>query len=342
MIEIVVEEFEQGTWIADVKDVEPIDGSFDLAGETWSGTVLHSREENGVYLARILGGKNGLSKQVRDRYYERATQYADVIRAIATEAGESVGSVDAGQVQTYMRIAGSAGNALDKFCETYGLQWWISRSGILQVQRSRPSGPAALGVRVESGPDGFVIVRNPENVQIGGTFENNPIRHIRWFQTGDLFEVVLYPTPFDEVAKALALDYGRLHLARVQAQKPDGTLDVIVAARFNVTKVPMLSGVPTARIDMSAGDIVVLGFYGGDPRAPFAIATMQASGPHTGGKAVARVDDAVDCGKLAAQGVAPGNPIAFVYTPPGGIALPPSTTITLQGRISEGNPRVRL
>lgn len=58
-------------------------------------------------------------------------------------------------------------------------------------------------------------------------------------------------------------------------------------------------------------------------------------------KNVARVDDTVGCGTVTAAGVAPGNPILFVFTPQGGAPLPPSATLTITGKITSGSPRVK-
>lgn len=59
-----------------------------------------------------------------------------------------------------------------------------------------------------------------------------------------------------------------------------------------------------------------------------------------GGPAVARVGDSVGGGTFAAVGVAPGLPIQFVYTPPGGIPLGASSTVTISAVVTSGSPKV--
>lgn len=336
IFDFLIEEFERGTWVAELKSTEDLGSSvdFDFAGETWHGSVVQKTEENGLFSASVVGGAGGLFKPVTDLYYAGNTGYRNVVGSIAVAGGERVSEVAVGSVQTYMRLRGTVGQSLWTFALTYGLQWWIDRQGGVRVVQLRPSGPVALGVRVDSGPDGSITIANPENVQIGGTFDGSPIRHIRWRQSANEFTATIYPYPFHNDRSTI--DYGKLHSARVDRQNSDGTVDVIAAGRFGVTNVQLLSGIPGSKIVMEPGDLVLLGFYGGDPRAPFAMSTWQGDGS----KAIARIDDSVACGTLTAT--AGGSPVLFTYTPPGSAPQPPNASVTIGGKITSGNQRVKL
>jgi hypothetical protein len=333
---VTVEEFEQGAWVAEIESIDPVTGSFELAGKTWVGSVVAERNENGVRCATIVGGRGGLNVAIGDRYYDGRTTYAEIVRAIAQSAGERVGSVRSGSTQTYMRLRGTAGETLQRFCETYGLQWWIDRSGLLQVG-ARPSGSDSLGVRVESYPDGAVSLINPERVTIGGTYDGRTIKHVRWCQDADRFEALLY---FKAIAPAeldQAIDYRVLQQARVDRQHEDGTIDVIVSGRFAVTNVTFLSGIPDSQLQLLGGDLVTLGFYNGDPRAPFAMGTGQSQ---TEKARVAREGDSVDCGWIV---YVPGAPGSLTYIGPEGPEPPPGPTVSaIRGIISSGNTRVKI
>jgi hypothetical protein len=336
---VIVEQFEQGAWIADVSDVDPLDGTFELAGETWRGTVIDQANENGFYVGRVIGGAGKLSESVRDRYYDSRVTLREVVNGILSPVGETIGTVDSATVTTYMRLRGTVGAALETLARTYGVQWWVARDGRVNVG-VRPSGPDAQGVRVDSGPDGSVYLRNPENVDIGGTYDGQTIKHVRWTQTADVFECVLYFRAFADEPLTDALDYRTLHSALVHAQNADGTLDLVVGGRYTITNVQYLSGIPDSKIVVAAGDPVVLGFYNGDPRAPFAVATWQNAAATQG---VARVNDTVAVGTISAQDSL-GGPVTITYTPPGGAptaVIGPAPT-TLQGVITSGSSKVLL
>lgn len=338
LVKTVLEEFEQGAWVADVMDVEQLTGSFELAGETWIGTVESQREENGFYVGRIVGGAGGLSNDVRDRYYKNRTTLAEVARGVTSTVGETLGTIADVRVTTYMRVRGSAGDALSRLANTFGQRWWVERGGSVSIGL-RPSGPEAQGVRVDSGPDGSVYLANPESVQIGGTYDGQTIRHVRWYQDANRFEAILYFDAFAESPEAEGLDYAKLHSALVHEQNSDGSLELIVDGRYSISRVQYLSGIPTADLTLAPGDRVLLGFYNGDPRAPYAVATQRTSGT---AKGVARVDDTVNAGTITASGGS-GSPVLLQYTPPGGSPGTPSASIVLSGgRITSGSERVKI
>lgn len=58
-------------------------------------------------------------------------------------------------------------------------------------------------------------------------------------------------------------------------------------------------------------------------------------------EAVARVTDDVDGGTVTATVAAAPGPVTFIYTPPGGAPLPPSTTLTISGVITTGSTKLQ-
>jgi hypothetical protein len=324
---VIVEEFEQGAWIADVSDVDPLEGTFELAGETWSGTVIEQANENGFYVGRIQGGAGALSSAVKDRYYKGRSTLAEVVKGIVGPVGETVGTVESVSVSTYMRVRGTAGTALEALARTYDRKWWVGRNGSVNLG-VRPSGPEAQGVRVDSGPDGSVYLANPVGAVIGGTYEGREIRHIRWKQDGDTYEAALYFRALQDEPLIKELDYRTLHSALVHAQNADGTLTLIVGGRYTIDNVQYLSGIPDSKIVVEAGDPAVLGFYNGDPRAPFAVGTWQNAAAIKG---VARVDDTV-------QVTIPA--LTFLVSATAGVLNPNPVIVT--GQITSGSSKVLL
>jgi hypothetical protein len=349
-----IEENARGAWVADLEFVEQPDGLIDLYGTQWVGTVVYSWQEGGRYHARIVGGAGGLLTRVRDQQYQGAVGVNMIAGQIAFLAGETVGEdLPVYRVNNYHRMTDTAGRALSTLCDTLGLDWRIGRDGKLNVYVLTAGEPLAQRdyVRVGSCTDGPQLsVQQSSVVQIGSVYEGRTVRAIRWVVSPKRLVADL---SFDE-ASATGLDYHKTYTAKVVRQS-GSAVDVIVAGRFSLQGVPLLSGIPVATLTMLPGDLVNVGFYGADPRSPYAICTAQG----TGAKAVARVDDTVDCGTLLVGTIgAVSGPTATLmpaqYVPPGPthdaevIALTlqfgafSPISVPLQGVITSGQVRVKL
>lgn len=345
MIDLVVEEFEQGAWVADLQDTEPFAGTFDLDGETWRGAAVSTRQEDDRHITRIVGGAGALGEVLPDKYYDGNVSLSQVVQHVCSAAGETMGTVQSGVFVTqYQRQRGTAANALEQLAQTLGLMWWIDRAGAVTMQAQRSSGPEAEGVEVASRSNDSVVIVEPRNVRIGGTYEGRIIRHLRWRFEPKRFEVQAYFVPFIFRAPT-ANPYAQLYSAGVDRQNSDGTLDVIADGRFGVTKVPLLVGVPGSRVEVRPGEVVTLGFFGSDPQKPFCVAHGQDTDAD---RDVARVDDTVGAGTIQFA-FGPGSgaaTLAITYTPGDGgapqVLATGNGTITIGEKITSGSPRLKV
>ncbi len=339
-----IEEFESGTWVADLVLLEAFDGSFDLGGATWTGTVFSERLDRERYHTRVVGGGGGLATVLRDKFYSGSVAVTTAVGDIAREASETIGTVSPKFMSNFERIKGTAAQGLDSLALAFGMLWWIGRDGKINMKTARDTGSAASGSLVSQGAYSATLVQ-PADVTIGGTYDAGDgvaktIRHVRWFYTSDHFEAELYFLPF-VFRNPVQNKYDSLDSASVDRQNADGTLDVIVAGRYGVTKVPLYAGIPGAKLKVNGGESVMLGYFGGDPQKPFCVSVAQDL---TAVHEVARKMDSVNVGTLVLAYAGPGA-LSGSYVAPDGTttaianAGPP---IMLAGQISSGSSRVKL
>lgn len=325
MISATVEELYSGSWVADTVDASAPTGAFELAGSQWSGAVLSQSKDGGRYYARIVGGKGKLATKLADRWYN-GTSLSDTIASdMVSEAGEELGSSVLGtSADNWQRKADTLGNCLSQLTTTLGGLWWVSREGKVFLAASRAGSalvPANMAT-TSTDVDGSLIV-NPNtalaDITPGATWEGKVIKHVRWTLTpGNLTAALAFlelPSP------PLTFDYLRTYSAKVDSQNGNGSLNVIVDAKFAVSNVQWLAGVP-AKVVINGGDLVTLGWLGGDPRYPITMGLAMTDGT----KAAAGVGDTVDAGTFVfptsslPSVCAIGAPIIFLppmYVPPG-------------------------
>lgn len=320
MISATVEELYSGAWVADTVDVSAPTGSFELAGSQWGGTVLSQSKDGGRFYSRIVGGKGKLATKLADRWYN-GTSLADTIASdMVAEAGEELGSSALGtSADSWQRKADTLGNCLSQLTATLGGLWWVSREGKTFLAASRAGSELLPGnlVVTSTDVDGSLIV-NPNtafaDITPGATWQGKVIKHVRWTLTpGNLSAALAFlelPSP------PLTFDYLRTYSAKVDSQNGNGSLNVIVDAKFAVSNVQWLAGVP-AKVVINGGDSVTLGWLGGDPRYPYTTGLAMTAGT----KAAAGKGDTVDAGTLVVPTTLAGviGPVAFQiqYVPPG-------------------------
>lgn len=358
MISAIIEEPYSGAWVADTVDTVAPTGSVSMPGTAapWSGTIISSSQDGGRFYSRIVGGKGrlGEDKPITDKWYN-GTLLADTVAQDAIlEAGEVFGSSSlAIRVDSWQRKAGSLGDALSQLVSIAGGVWWIARDGSVNLAPARTGNVIAPSTvsQTASDVDGSLTLNlNSAIVSTGDTWLGRTIRHVRHTLTSNSFTSQISFT--DLPGLRLGLDYLRTYSARVDTQNSDGTLDVIVNGQFSVTSVRWLSGLP-AKVVVNPGDLVTLGWLGGDPRAPYSALLEQTSGS----KAASGIGDTVDCGYLVfpIQGTGVGTVVLapLLYFPPGDeglqaatlAAIPPlygAPPIHLQGFITSGQPRILL
>lgn len=341
IISLIVEEFEGGAWVADAVSLDQFDGSFELAGETWTGTMVTERLEFERYHTTIVGGANKLAQVLQDKFYDGSVSLRAALEDICRESGEIFGGAKAGTfLATFERIRMPACEALDAIAAAFDLIWWIGRDGQVQLQADRPAGDEATGRRV-SVDTSSVLLREPEDLTLGATYDDATVRHIRWHFTAGVFEARAYFVPF-VFREPVQTRYDSLYDAKVDRDNGDGTIDVIAAGRFGVTKVKLFCGVPRSKVKVDPGDLVTLGFFGGDPQKPFAVAMAQ----HTSAtKEVARKGDTIkatlseaDITAIAAMlKVGPGVALGSTV-----VAVPIATQLSGPCDITQGSERLKV
>jgi hypothetical protein len=297
IIDAQVEEFEHGAWVADLSSLDAFSGSFDMAGSKWTGTKVTERVDFSRYYTRVVGGAGKLGVTIADKYYAGNVALSVAVQDVCREAGETFGGAAPGLfLNTYERIRCKASEALDNLAKVFDLIWWIDRSGAVQMQKARPPSPDATGTRIASDSDASILLVEPSGVVLGAGYESTdpvaklkPIRHVRWHYTSQRITAQLYPLPFLFRSPVQTI-YAALYSARVDKDNGDGTIDVIADSRFGITRVPLLSGVPGSKVQVRAGELVTLGFFGADPQKPFAVAMGQDT---SAAKKVARVGDSI-------------------------------------------------
>lgn len=290
VLEATIEEFEQGSWVADILSIDKFAGSFDLGGATWNGTMVSEKLDAERFKTRIIGGKNKLTAPLRDKYYDGSVTVQVAVQDICREGGETFGGAKAGaQLTTFQRIRCPVSQALDSIARAFDLKWWIGRDGAMQMQDARPVGGAATGTRVNDDVDASCDIIEPVGVVLGGTFDGKPIRHIRWELDAKRFAARVYSVPF-VFRQPTQNAYDSLESARVDRDNGDGTIDVIVGGRYGLTKIRLLCGVPGSKVKVKGGEEVQVGYFGGDPQKPYAVSMAQDT---TATKQVARSGDSV-------------------------------------------------
>jgi hypothetical protein len=352
-LEVRIEEFQQATWVAElVSDTSfGSSGSFQLNdGSTWQGASVIERYDVYRYYTTVVGGAGKLGVVIPDKFYSGNVSLQIAVQDVCSACGESVGNVTAGLfLSTFQRQQGTASVALDAIASAFGLIWWIDRSGLVNMSAQRPVGAEASGTRTSSDVDASIVLTEPLNVTLGAAYDladslvQMPvIQHVRWKQNSDKFSAQLYPLPF-LFKNPVQTVYDCMYDATVQQDHGDGTGDFYVDNRFFVT-CRLFCGVPGAKVTMDPGDVVAVGFFGGNPQAPFAMGMAQNS---TAIKKVARNTDpiiatlaAADITALALMlkvGAGPALGSTIVATP---TDLPLSGTCQINGgtsRISVGD-----
>ncbi len=336
IIELIIEEFESGAWVADVVSLDEFTGSFDFAGVTWTGTLLSSQEYVDRITSKIIGGKNGISKTIQSQWYDGSVSVQVGVQDVCRLSGETFGSAQTGKVlNTFQRHSGPAYEALNAIAEAFDLMWWIGRDGQLRMLSERTSSATVVGELGERG-ESSVIVTNPQTLEIGSTLDDKTIRHIRWRLTQDSFYAEAYFVPFI-FRPPTNTKYSRMYNAKVDKQNSDDTIDVIADGKFGVTKVPLFCGIPHSKVKIDPGDQVILGFFGASPQKPFAVAMSQDTGAT---KEVARKGDSIDAGSLLV--VSPGvGTCTITYVPAGGVPVPGTTALD-GGKVTSGSARIKI
>jgi hypothetical protein len=311
LLEAHIEEFETGTWVADLIADQTFGprGQFRLPdGSTWIGTRVSEVQDRGRFFSKVVGGNGSLGAVVLDQFYQGQVALSAVVASVCSpgpspgDQGETPSNVQAGVfLGQYMRQVGTRGEALDDIAKAAGgavspgsapMLWWIGRDGTLQMQapdtlsEARPTQAPVTGTQNmdKVDVDASVELVTPSGAVLGATYGVGAqvVRHLRWKYTPQSFSARLFFVPFIFRAPTQT-KYDRTYDAKIVADHGDGTVDVIAyrspsegkAPAFQVANVQLFCGVPGAKAKMNAGEEVTLGFFSGDPQKPFAMSMKQ-------------------------------------------------------------------
>ena len=340
-------------------------------GSEYSGYVLRSSVNEGYAQVHVLGGIGGLTKELQPRGYDNQILARVVVGDISRESGEQIAQASTAALGTamgsWLRRAGSAGDQLSALTDALGFVWrvlpdgsvwvgqdswqpaqswehdvpeggWMPAFGVLRVI---PSAIGAVPGDFYSREIGGVLVAGRVGAAVYAVDESGPSARLYFVDDRAVADNQFEPLRAFVRETMRGVELLATYTGRVEAQRADGTLDVSPDDK----RLPPMTGVrvrvpvPGAKLTVEVGSRCQLVFEGGDVQQR--VATLYTPGSDV--RAVARVDDEVDCGSLKVTAVANGV-FTGVYTPPTGPPIPFSlgTSIPLKGKITSGSPHLAL
>ncbi len=265
-------------------------------GETFVCTAQQADVEAGRYKAKIIGGGGGLGTVLDARYYVSPT-IGTVLADICSEAGEALDPTTATTILTrsvprWSRLKGEAQAAIRQVADFLGVQWRITRTGLLWLGTDiwEPLATAPKLIETDFDPQARLRVvsydgssERPvikpgvtvDGVRIVSTvlrLDGGKLRHELYSDetkgSGGLVAQVVR-----RVLELLQpkIDLSRFYPGRVVGQAPDGTLTILMDDRLvagkwkGLDRVPAVFGLPGVSVQMVPGARVRLFWDGGDP-----------------------------------------------------------------------------
>lgn len=266
----------EGRWWADcaLPEGAALSGaqSLEIGGATWVGTGS-STVDGGRRRVRIVGGKDGLRAEVRDKYYRGSVTLGQIATDLLTEAGEALDPASDGLtrvVATWQRFAGPCVEALTDLVFANRLAWRITRAGLVRLTslpHAFPTAETPGSLLDDDGRSLSIAVESPD-VEPGVTLEGHPIHRITWEATATRVTGVCHYHDAPEPRRVQ--DHRTIAEAGIDAQRSDGSLDVIAASRYGATEIPLYGGLPGVTPRVAPGGQTLLA-YAGSPRRPIAI-----------------------------------------------------------------------
>lgn len=349
-----------GQWTADVTldaDAGPSGAcSISLDGRVYTGHVVRGAVYAGAWRGRIVGSA-GLIADAPATALQGAT-LALVLRDLAGAVGITL-AADTGPLDAvaprWHRHTGPASQAVADIARAAGYAWRVRPDGTLWLgvdtwSTVTPASPVDVldelpevgritlaGDTLDIAPGQTLALRGRDPVRVGC------VEHRA--TADDVQTVVVAEREGGTLLAALErllgrltrrVDYTALWPARVVAQRGDGTLDLVPDS----PRVAPCQGVPyrTLRglsVDVPAGARVLLGYEGGDPARPYALAWEL-------GDATVRVNGGSTRAAREGDSVSVEIPIGAVLVMVAGVPTPNPTPIPLTGTITSGTAALRL
>lgn len=295
----------QGPWTARL-EVDDEDGAV-FAGNTclitidaisFVGTVVNGSVESGRYIARVIGGTNGLRSVLDARSYYQAN-LGLILTDTLTSAGEApdpTSDVLTRVVPRWVRPRGETRQGVKQIADYLNGFWRVTREGLVLVRSSEIWVPIPI-------PDAIEISRDPSKhtvtiatdtpllrpgtsyVSTAGTenvtesrivWDGGSMRQVLTLEASDGRAVGLSAV-FAAQAKAAserAIDLTKTYAGTILLQHADGSVDVLPDDErirgTGVTHVPLRLGIPGVKMTVTPGKRCALWFDDGDPTKPVA------------------------------------------------------------------------
>jgi hypothetical protein len=326
------------------------DGSEDV----FAGIVRRSQLNEGsqTLTVSLAAGAGKLLADVPPRDHVAGAQPVPaglVARSICDDAGELLADgveadLDGYQLGHWTRLSMPARDALDLLADVLGLAWRVQADGTIFVGPETWPEPGGDALFIGWLDDDLVIYA-PDGAPLrpGMAVDGVQALGVEYqISASSLRAQVRYGVAGDPPRVPDLMLYRASYAATVKAQRDDGTLDLEADdPRLGTVLlgVPFRVGIPGAKVTIPSGSRVRVGFEGADPRGIFAASLDQ---DRSATRPVARKGDTGAGGTLAAVGAAPGAPIQFTYTPPGGDPQVGSlVTITMEIRTGSEEISIR-
>lgn len=350
-----------GQWTADVTldaDAGPSGAcSLSLDGRVYTGHVVRGAVYAGAWRGRIVGSA-GLLADAPATALQGAT-LALVLRDLAGAVGITLaadtGALDAAAPRWH-RHTGPASQAVADIARAAGYAWRVRPDGTLWLGSDTwatvtPASPVDVldelpeagritlaGDTLDIAPGTTLALRGRDPVRVGcvehrATADDVQTVVVAEREGGTLLAAI------ERLLGRLTrrVDYTALWPARVVAQQGNGSLDLVPDS----PRVAPCQGVPyrTLRglsVDVPAGARVLLGYEGGDPAQPYALAW------ELGSATAVRVNGGSTRAAREGDSVSVTLPIGALIPPasPGGPL--PAAPLTLTGTITSGTTALRL
>lgn len=296
-----------GPWRADVEcDVgadlfeETGQITFTIGDRALMGTIVETGGLAGRGRASIVGGYGGWGRVVPGRDYQEVLPRT-LVTQLLTDSGEKMAqsTLDALPLSLFgfwTRAAGTAGLSLTTLARRLGLSWRIQDTGETWLGLDTYPAAASLGVLAEDayGDDGALCVVPPGPVLEPGTTWTDGRRIDRVVEsmaegsqliTELLFEREVGPDMqralFERAVRHVLreLPYLGRYPATVAIQREGGAVELLPddATQAGTPAIPVLYGLPGARVEVDPGARVGLIYDGADPSRPRAFGWEQST-----------------------------------------------------------------
>jgi len=283
------------------------------------------------------------------------------------------------QVANWQRAAGAASYAVQDIADELGVPWRITRAGELRLGQASFAELDSSQIEIVSDPIVGSVVYAPDAdpvIQPGVTIDGKPVSYVSTLLDSNKLRQEVY---FDDSTSAIdgrikgslqaiiesvvgrRLAYHALWPATVAAQL-SGQLELIPDDEqmkgLGLGNIRIRHGEPGYTTEVPPGSRCLIGFEAGDPKRPY-VAQWLANTSVTsiafegGTRNIARTNDTTSQGALTVSQPIPLGPVLFSYLDGIGgpavafsiaatnIALTPGpTTLSLDGIITSGNPKL--